>query len=609
MTAGGAAGQDRGLSRKTRRTSPAPPPGRSWLVLIAISDYRYQQPLRGPRNDARALKRVLFKRYDFSARYTVELYDRRATAKRIRATLRGLINKLAPNDRVLIYYAGHGYTDPDFNTGYFIPYDGGRDVDEKARWLPNASIRGIMSKLKARQALLIADSCFSGDLLQTTRSARTRTALDRAMSLRARVVLTSGSSEPVADTGFDGHSPFAYHLLDALRSNRAPVLDPVLIYDRVRRGVPESTLPLLGGLKSSGHQRGATYPFLLKGALSQKLAAESARADRAAAEAAWREIKPFLGSRLTCRRKRDELTRFIRDFPENNPHLKVAQARLAALNCTAGATAAGPVASNSKNPTAPPTASAKLTKDRPPSAIDTMVKIPGGEFLMGCEVSDPRQCGGLAPGERASVDTFWIDQTEVTVGAYRRCEDTGHCGVSTFTTRYDDADCNWGYPDREHHPMNCVSWVGADAYCRAQGKRLPTHEEWEKAARGIDGRRYPWGNESRSCDRTVSKCEGRRSLPVGSRTADASPYGALDMMGSVAEWTSARRYLDRYGRPTGAGDRLQRQVRGAPWGRLASFRKVQHLGEQYWLEPTKIDEAVGFRCVSESAPTAPKAPR
>ena len=132
-----------------------------------------------------------------------------------------------------------------------------------------------------------------------------------------------------------------------------------------------------------------------------------------------------------------------------------------------------------------------------------MIVIPEGMFWMGANPAvDGETNGNESPGGLIHLERFAIDKTEVTVGEFRRFIEatngsTAGLDMPTKVGRETPALaplCNWGKPDRQDHPMNCVDWYRATAYCEWAGKRLPTEAEWEKAARGNDGRKYPWGN-------------------------------------------------------------------------------------------------------------------
>ena len=158
-----------------------------------------------------------------------------------------------------------------------------------------------------------------------------------------------------------------------------------------------------------------------------------------------------------------------------------------------------------------------------PEVPEGMVEVPAGDFLYG------------DPTTSIYLPTFYIDQYEVTAGDYKACVDAGVCQYNGSTIN-EYRTYNNG---RDTHPINYVNWYEATAYCIFNGKRLPTEQEWEKAARGSDGRTYPWGNESPTCDLAwYAGCPGD-TQPVGSLIAGASPYGAYDMAGNVWEWTNS----------------------------------------------------------------------
>jgi eukaryotic-like serine/threonine-protein kinase len=157
-----------------------------------------------------------------------------------------------------------------------------------------------------------------------------------------------------------------------------------------------------------------------------------------------------------------------------------------------------------------------------------MVAIPAGEFLMGSD--DPEADDNEKPVSKVFVGPFSIDKFEVTNGRYLRCIEAGICPRPP----------NRGYDDstKANLPVTVVSYQAAVAYCRWVGKRLPTEAEWEKAARGTDGRRYPWGNTFEA-ERANVGYSVRATTPVGSYPQGASPYGVMDLAGNVWEWTSS----------------------------------------------------------------------
>lgn len=230
------------------------------------------------------------------------------------------------------------------------------------------------------------------------------------------------------------------------------------------------------------------------------------------------------------------------------------------------------------------------------SALDAgeVVDVPAGEFWMRCNPRVDDNCETEeTPGYRSSLGTFHIDRTEVTVDRYRRCVEAGVCspperyavfGSSLLLT---PGDCNWGRTGVEQHPINCVTWHEAHAYCRWVGKRLPTNAEWEKAARGTDGRVYPWGNAS---DATRANVASGGTTPVSVYPAGASPYGALDMSGGLSEWVGAWYNPgddDPVARGGSWGDTLQEARVSAPFPLAKKVR-----GHAGYLR----DPRIGFRC-------------
>ncbi|MBY0399183.1 formylglycine-generating enzyme family protein [Myxococcota bacterium] len=224
---------------------------------------------------------------------------------------------------------------------------------------------------------------------------------------------------------------------------------------------------------------------------------------------------------------------------------------------------------------------AKLLHSR--SEYGEMVLIPAGDFYMGCNDLVDRECDeDERPGRKVSLGAYFIDRTEVTTASYGACVSGGGCSEpGTFR------GCNWQATDRDRHPINCVDWTMATEFCRWSGKRLPTEQEWEKAARGSDGLRFPWGTDDDVVERAnlLGAEDGYvGTSPVGSFPAGDSPYGVFDLAGNVWEWTS-----DASARG--------RSIRGGGWNNVprsarASFRN--------WNISASREADYGFRCARSS---------
>jgi formylglycine-generating enzyme required for sulfatase activity len=183
-----------------------------------------------------------------------------------------------------------------------------------------------------------------------------------------------------------------------------------------------------------------------------------------------------------------------------------------------------------------------------------MVYVPAGTLEMGSKERDDTR-----PVHRVALAAFYLDVTEVTVAAYNACVRNGLCDEA-WTTE----GCNAALPLRSNHPINCVDLYQAESYCRWQKKRLPSEEEWEYAARGTDGRSYPWGDatpQKRACFRgTNLAIEG--TCAAGGYPGDRSPFGLFDMAGNVSEWTASG-FSANYAKPRKSDLQV---VRGGGWG-------------------------------------------
>ncbi len=199
---------------------------------------------------------------------------------------------------------------------------------------------------------------------------------------------------------------------------------------------------------------------------------------------------------------------------------------------------------------------------------EDMVLVPAGEFIMGA--------GGT---EKVFLKAFYMDRYEVTNARYREfVAETGRKEPRDWIV--------YGYSEeKKKHPVVFVSYDDARAYCEWAGKRLPTEAEWEKAARGTDGRRYPWGDEF-SGDRANTSLSGIvGTTPVGRYETGKSPYGIYDMAGNVWEWTSSD------------FDEKTKVVRGGSWGLTHRFAQTFF---RVGYSPRTTINNLGFRCAKDA---------
>jgi formylglycine-generating enzyme required for sulfatase activity len=250
---------------------------------------------------------------------------------------------------------------------------------------------------------------------------------------------------------------------------------------------------------------------------------------------------------------------------------------------------------------------------------------------MGSAEGDPFE----QPPHRVTVETFYLDETEVTAGQYAECVKAGVCKAQstvlwrervrprTLLTNGDVAmlkleneACTLFRRGREDHPMNCVDWYQANRFCVWAYKRLPSEEEWEYAARGTESRMFPWGNEptadranicGEECEAVIrplhiARWAGKRNWRDGSALTSAvasfprgrNPSGHHDLAGNVAEWTSSQScYYES--RPCGKQDYT---IRGDPWTSYDVHPSSMRMRQL----PVRRQAYLGFRCASGRPP-------
>ncbi|MBL8973314.1 MAG: formylglycine-generating enzyme family protein, partial [Myxococcales bacterium] len=263
----------------------------------------------------------------------------------------------------------------------------------------------------------------------------------------------------------------------------------------------------------------------------------------------------------------------------------------------------------------------------------------GGKFFMGSDsVDSPALMRFSRPAHQQVVADFCMDLREVTAGEYAVCSEKGECkrafhdafwpiGKTEKQKAWEEARatysvlCNDDQPGRENHPANCVTWEQADQYCRKHGKRLPREAEWEFAARGSDGRKYPWGDEApgpKELNGCGTECVAWREMmklppqkplyevddgyfgtaPVGSFPLGKTQAGLLDMVGNVFEWTA-----DDFKLYPGAPADAMTPPEGAKAMRGGAFNSTvaEHAEPalRFPQDATAHVHAVGFRCAAE----------
>jgi len=229
---------------------------------------------------------------------------------------------------------------------------------------------------------------------------------------------------------------------------------------------------------------------------------------------------------------------------------------------------------------------------------DGMIEIPAGAFVMGSATGTPDE----GPAHRLEMSTYWIDKFEVTVAQYQACVASGACAEAGQT-----AGCNATRADRSNHPINCINWEQASTYCLSASKRLPTEAEWERAARGDDGRTYPWGEDFPSLDRLNYNNNLGTTVEVGTYPLGVSFYGLHNMSGNVQEWTADFYSADYYANsptvdPQGPESGTLRVVRGASW-RIGIPQEVLTTTVRFAFVAGNGDSSLGFRCSADMPPT------
>jgi hypothetical protein len=436
--------------------------GKQYALFIAIDAYRYWPALKKPVSDAGEIRGIL--KRDYYIDEVLELYNGQATKQNIIRTFTDLQSKLGVHDSLFIYYAGHGHLDKNSDAGFWIPVDGGTDQYSQENWLPNSQIRGFISRFKTIHVFMVSDACFSGDILNTTRALPPQ--IDnayyrKAYALTSRQVLTSGSSETVPD-----QSEFSTALINCLRKNTSPLLDPLGIYSDVRLSVSKTT-PLYGTLTAASHQEGATFLFFRRATVTPQpppparttttavgsiaVSSDIAGVVMIDGEVTGTRIKA--GGTVTVSNVNTGATE-VAVRGDDGKIIKAPQMVMvvqgqtvaAAVKATAPNTPVQPVPAPQPAPV--PAVQPVVLPERP--VVPEMIRIQGGSFQMGSNNGQSDE----KPVHTVMVGSFYMGKYEVTQKEYQEIMGTN---PSSFKG--------------DNLPVENVSWYDAIEYCNKRSQK------------------------------------------------------------------------------------------------------------------------------------------
>jgi len=273
-----------------------------------------------------------------------------------------------------------------------------------------------------------------------------------------------------------------------------------------------------------------------------------------------------------------------------------------------GSTASPSTETPSIAPTAEPSVAAVLTttpaptifnphpvpEDQPDNKGVPMRLVPEGDFMMGSENGNDDE----KPVKEVYLKDFYIDKYEVTNVLYKACVNEHRCQPLT-ETKSTNVSRYYGSSDFDNYPVVYVDWNMATTYCKWRGARLPTEAEWEKAARGTDGRIYPWGNVIACFNANYGGCGIGHTTSVGISSTE-SPYGVYDMAGNVWEWVSSGYRPYPYDPQDGREDSnatIPRVIRGGSWGN--DKHNIRSANRNYGIQ-TNRSALIGFRCAKDA---------
>lgn len=557
--------------------------GEYWALIIGIDKYQHAPKLESAVKDAKGVRDVLIERYGFQKDRIIDLFNEQATSPQIQNALYQLGRQAGKDDSVFIYYAGHGQYDEEGRLGWWVPVEA--QPKNPGTFIMDSSVLSFVKGMKAKHVYLVADSCFSGTLFGTRALPPLNDKFFAHMYAKSsRWGLTSGGTEPVADQGKNGHSIFAYHLINLLKDNTDPYLVPSHIYDQLAPLITNNSdqTPRSEPLKGAGDEGGQ---FVFR--LSTTTGGSGLSVERQELEAERQRLRAEREQIEQSRRQDEEKARFAaeREKLESDRHqLQTEREQIAQSRRQAEEQAKFAVEREKLESERKPLQMAKAY-DMPKQFVREITGKDGAAMMIVRDSDDIR---------RGPFPVLYMDKYEVSTKLYAAfLQATGRAQPKDWSRQV----ALVGSGDR---PVVQVTWRDADAYCRYYGKRLPTEQEWEKAASGTDGRTYPWGNEAPTDLHAVFNqvWDGYgASAAVGSHEAGASPYGIHDLAGNVWEWTSSD--MESYSTSIigiGRGP-SSKVIRG---GGMTSDPYHLHSAYRGTQDPMLASPLGGFRCVLDA---------
>jgi formylglycine-generating enzyme required for sulfatase activity/uncharacterized caspase-like protein len=590
----------------------------SHALIIGVSDYKGGWPqLPGVKGDIKAVKEILEK----IGFHVVVIED--PNQMELESTIKNFVLEygLDPENRLLFYYAGHGYThkpeyatsDPEEWMGYLVSKNAPDPRKDIVGFFKNAlsmrTIENIALTVESKHALFIFDSCFSGTIFGLSRSIPQD--IQERTAKPVRQFISSGTADQVVPD----HSIFRRQLISALKGEADRNGDNYVTGSELGYFLEETVTnisrraqtPRYGKIQNRLLNKG-DFVFNTKySAYSDKakkglytLHQKSKPAEQAPGkqklESQFTYLKGLDQKKVPLRDKINAWMSFISDYPINNPQMDLALDKIIELRAKKKRLAEIKFQKKEKDRLAEQLnleeeaakkqeqehlaeekrliskksdemEVARLEPGIPKvspeelSYHEGMVLIPAGRFVYG------------KPGSQETkvLGGFYMDIQEVTQKDYERVIGKNPSGTKG-----------------ENHPVEKVTWQEAKEYCQRIGKRLPTSEEWEKAARGGTSSKYYWGNtlrkNSANCNNCNGQWDGSKTDPVGS--FPPNPLGLYDMAGNVWEWVE-----DSY-------NKQFKVLRGGSW--MDDFRQTQSAAS-YFVMPDNRSSDIGFRCAKGKA--------